>query len=265
MAVIQKPFFVIPLPLGTITTGNEKASNPALHLGILAQIGMTWRSTGNGSLYVRGDMGSAKAIEFVSMLSANALSGTTIRVRLGDTQAAVDGTASYDSGAQPFISPSISREDGLYHSHLELPSTQTRRWWRIDIAGHTGDFEASAVVMGKKITPSRFYDKGWGFGVDDLGDIDINRFGVVSEEMGVIFREVEFKLSWVTEAEYETQFRPMIEKLGKRGLVYCCFDPEPSAYRQSRTYFGWFKDPPFTQSALKPRYFSKEYKIRSMI
>lgn len=262
----QLPFAVIPLSLGTLACGNERASNPALHLGEFKAMGMTWRSTGNGNLWVRGDMGAAQAIDFVSILSANALPGTTIRIRLGDTQASVDGAGSYDSGALPFVSPAITRDDGLYHSHIELPSAQTRRWWRIDIGGHTGDFEAAKLIIGKKVTPSRYYSAGFEFGVEDLGEISLNRWGVPDEAAGLIFRSFRFKLGWIPEDEYETLWRRLTEKLGTRGVALWCFDPTPNAYRQSRTYFGWLRDAPYaTGGVAKPGTYEHEFSIRSMI
>ena len=79
-------------------------------------------------------------MSFYSVIAANALPGTQYRLRLGGTQAQVDGdgTALYNSSALPFISPAIESDDGLYHSHLELGAIVTAFWWRIDIIGHAG-------------------------------------------------------------------------------------------------------------------------------
>lgn len=260
------PFAVIPTPLGTIATGNEQTAKPAVHLNEFMDIGMTWRSTGNTNLWVRGDFGSAKPIDFVSMLDANALAGTTIRVRLGDTQTHVDGTAPYDSTALPFISPSIARNDGLYASHLQLPSLQTRRWWRIDIAGHTGDFEVANLVMGQRATPARYYSSGFERGVQDQGDITIGRWGVADISDGLIMRTLRFELGWLDEAEYENTFAPLVESLGKRNVALWCFDPAATVYRQARTYFGWLKDSPLgIGGKFKPGTYSQEYSILSLI
>ncbi|MEA3044592.1 MAG: hypothetical protein QOH47_2430 [Sphingomonadales bacterium] len=235
---IALPFAVIPTPLGTVTSGNELAAKPASFLGQFKAPGLTWKSSGSSSLWVRGNFGSAKPVDFVSVMQANAIAATTIRVRLGDTQAEVDGTADYDSGVLPFISPSITRTDGLYHSHLELPSVQTKQWWRIDIASHTGDFEASMLVMGQKLTPANWYNPGWARGTEDLGAIDFTRWGIADEQDGLIWRTLSFRLGWLSEADYETKFGPMEEALGKRGVVLWCFDPTSGVYRQRKTYFG---------------------------
>jgi hypothetical protein len=258
------PFAVVPVPLGTITTGNETAAKPAIHLGEFKHIGMTWRSSDGTNLWVRGNLGSAQPIDFMSLVGASANSGTTIRLRLGDTQAAVDGTASYDSGAVTLINPLIARDDGLYGSHLELPSLQTRQWWRIDIS-HGAAFEAAALILGKRITPSTFYDPSFEYGVEDRGSIEISRYGVPEESAGIIMRALKFKLGWLSETDFETKFRPLDEKLGRRGIAFWCFDPAANSYRQARTYLGWLKDPPYATGGVNNTRYSKDYSILSVI
>ncbi|MDQ4421490.1 hypothetical protein OOT33_13765 [Sphingobium sp. DEHP117] len=262
----QLPFVVVPTPLGTITTGNEISAKPAAHLNEFVDIGMTWKSNGNTNLWVRGNFGSAKPVDFVQMQAANAISATTIRIRLGDTQAEVDGTADYDSSAQPFISPSITSDDGLYHSHWSLPSVQTKQWWRIDIGSHTGDFEAANLILGQKVTPSRYYSAGFEMGVEDQGEIDFGRWGVADQTSGVILRTLKFDLEWLTEAEEMTMFAPLMKKLGTRNPALWCFDPESTVYRQAKTYFGVVRTNPFAVGGQsKPGTYSRSFSILSLI
>lgn len=263
MTDLRKPIFVVPLDLGTIVSGNVRDGYSVHHLNRPKAAGLAWRTAGNGNLWARGDFGVTRAVDFCAMMAANAQPGTTIRLRLGATQAEVDGTAPYDSGALSFISPAITREDGLYHSHLELPFVVNARWWRIDIAGHTGDFQASTLVLGKQIVPTYLYSQDHEFSVEDMGTLDITRYGVFDEEAGIIMRTLGFTLGWVTQVEYESTFRPMIEKLGKRGALYICFSPEPTTYRQARTYLGVLSKPPFARGVRKPQTFAQEYLILS--
>ncbi|MDD3797824.1 MAG: hypothetical protein PHE36_01450, partial [Novosphingobium sp.] len=192
--------------------------------------------------------------------------GTQIRLRMGDSQADVDGaSAPYDSGAVDFIDPAITDEDGLYHSHLRLPSTETRQWWRIDITGHTGTFEASMLVLGKSIQPSRFYNLDYEYGADDLGDGSFTPHLIFDETPGEILRTIDFTLDWQTRAEFESYFRPIAERLGRRGIVYCCFNPAYGVYRQAQTYMGVLDKPPFARGKRKPETFGQEFKILSFI
>ena len=260
---IRKPIFVIPKTLGTVVCGNARGGNPVFNLGEFNAIGLTWRTLGNGDVWARGQFEESASINFCAMMAANALAGTTIRLRLGTTQAEVDGAGIYDSGALPFISPSIVRDDGIYHSHLEMPSPITALWWRIDIGGHAGDFEASSLVLGKQIIPSRYYNMDYERGIEDLGEINFGRWGVPDEIPGAIMRTLGFTLAWQTEAEFEANFRPMMETLGKRGAVYVCFDPDPTAYRQSKTYMGVTRKPPFARGLPKPLTVTQEFELLS--
>jgi hypothetical protein len=187
--------------------------------------------------------------------------GNAYDVRLMDTAA----MPSYDSGYQTLIAPAITASSGLYHSHLELGSASAATWWRLDISGHSGDFELADLVLGQKTEPSKFYNFDWEYGAEDLGAADIGRFGVIEVTPGIVVRTIAFALAWQTEAEFEASFRPMLEELGRRGIIYCVFDPEATVYRQARTYMGLFGKPPFARGVRKPRTFSQDFLIRSFI
>lgn len=262
---IRKPFFVRPLDLGDFVAGNANTGHPVYHLNRLNAAGLTWRTDGPSNAWARGTFGAEREIDFAAMVATNAQAGTTIRLRLGSTQAEVDGAAPYDSGAQAFIAPAMTRASGLYHSHLEINPGQTATWWRVDIGGHTGDFEAAGLVLGQKIEPSHFYNYDHEYGAEDLGSLEITQFGVFNEEPGVILRTISFQLAWQSEAEWEASFRPMIEALGRRGIIYCCFDPEPTAYRQARTYMGVMRKTPYARGTRKNRTFAQDFDILSII
>lgn len=262
---IRKPFFVVPLDLGTIVSGNVADGYSVFHLGRTNAMGLTWKTSGTANAWARGDFGETREVNFLAIVAANALPGTQFRLRLGTTQAEVDGAAPCDSAAQTFISPAITSDDGLYHAHWEIGTVQSARWWRIDITGHTGDFEASSVVLGKKFELSRYYNYEFGRGVEDLGAVSISPYGVFDEVPGVVIRRIQFTLAWVTDAEFEDSFQPMLKKLGKRGIVYLCFDPEPGPYRQSKTYMGTMDKLPFATGSKKPGYQSMDIQLLSLI
>lgn len=265
MPDIQKPIFVDPLPLGAIAVSSAQAGHAASALGRLETMGLTWRSSGTGAIWARGMFETAQAVDFLAIVSANAQPGTTYRLRLGATQAEVDGAAPYDSGALPFISPAITRDDGLYNSFLRLPAPANTLFWRIDIDGHIGAFEAGGIVMGKVIEPTRFYDRDFERGIEPLGGVDINRFGVPSATPGITLRTLLFTLSWLGEAEYEDTFAPLTYKLGTSLPLYCCFDPAETSWRQSRTYLGFLGRAPFARGSAKPRTMAMELQISSLI
>lgn len=261
---IEKPIFCLPVDLGTIATGNERDETPAVHLNHHESIGLVWRTNGNSSMWARGQFTASQALSMCSLINANAQAGTTVRLRLGTSQAEVDGgSAPYDSGAVTFISPAETTDSGLYASFQQF-SEVSATWWRIDIANHTGDFEASSLILGKAVQSSRFYDRGWELGTSDLGSIDISRWGVDVETDGIILNTVSFKLSWVSEAEFIASFRQIMRQ-AKRKPVWLLFNPEAVAGRQEQFYFGRFGQPPFAQNSRKPQTFAMEFAMQSMI
>ena len=260
------PFAVAPLLIGTVTSGNARSNRPASNLGMLDQLGMTWKSDGPDNLWVRGQLFEPAEIDFVSLIGGAALPDTTIRVRLGTSAAEVDGNAAaFDSGTDPFIDPATTTANGLYHSHTELSNPATATHWRIDVGNHTGDFEATGLVLGKRVTPTEYYDRDWERGVEDLGELNINRQGVVSERPGVVLRTLGFKLGWMNEDEYEDDFRPLIEGLATRGISYWCFNPFPNKRRQGRTYLGYFQNAPFVRAGPIDDIHTMDFRIRSII
>jgi hypothetical protein len=238
---VLKPFAVLPLALTGITTGNAKSNRPATHLGLAQYPAMRWESTGNTNLWVRGQFSGTQAVNFVSLMATNALPGTTIRVRLGTTQAQVDGTAPYDSGTLTLITPARTEASSLYHSHLGLGSISNASWWRIDIGGHTGDFSASALIFGTRREPSNFYNRDRELGFEDLGSLEIARNGVISDTPGYVLRTLLFRLAWVSDEEYWTLWAPFGERNadGSKRLIYWCFDPDATVRRQAKTFLGY--------------------------
>lgn len=260
----DKPFMVVPAALTQIASGNERPGRAASNLGEFAYRGMVWRSNGSGSLWVRGSFGTAQLIGFVAMLGASAQPGTTIRIRLGASAAAVDGSgATYDSGALPFISPAITRTDAIYHSHHRLPTPVTATWWRVDIAGHSSDFEASMLAMGAVLEAARYYETDWRTGIRDLGSITFGRNGVPAVALGQKLRSLEYKLGWASEAEMETMLAPLDERVGRTTPFLTCFDPAPTPYRQRRTFFGWQEEVPVVGKVAFNR-FERGFQILSL-
>lgn len=240
---IQLPFFVVPRAIAAVTSSNERTNRPAGHLAILSSVGLVWRTNGvgaPGSTWIVADFGASVSFDFVALVNTNAQPGTTHRIRTANTLAGTTDAPLYDSFDLAVISPATVTNTGLYHSHV-VTGPQTARYVRIDVFAHIGDFEAASLIVGTRASPSRFYDGEWTRGAEDLGDINMNRWGVAAVEPGRVLRTLGFRLSWLNKAEYELGFRPMLEDAGKRGLVYWCFDPEPTPDRQRKTYLGRFK------------------------
>ena len=262
-----KPFAVLPHALSSITTGNAKTNRPASHLGLFQHPGMRWESAGTTNLWVRGQFTGTQAVNFVSLMAANAQAGTTIRVRLGTTQAEVDGTAPYDSGAVTIINPARTEASGLYHSHIEIGSVQNASWWRIDIAGHTGDFSASALVFGLKRQAGFFYNRDREFGFEDLGSLEIGRNGIVGDTPGVVLRTLLFRLQWVSDEEWFTNWEPLglRNSDGTKRVVYWCFDSDATVRRQAKSYLGFMARDPLLRGNDFPLWNQMDIQFRAIL
>lgn len=141
------------------------------------------------------------------------------------------------------------------------------QWWRIDVVGQTGAFEAGGIVFGKAIEPRRFDDKYFERGLEPLGNLELNRFSVPNVTRGINLRTLLFTLSWLGNAEYEDTFAPLAEKIGTTAPIYCCFDLALTPWRQARTYMGFPGVAPFARGSVKPKTktMAMELQIRSLI
>lgn len=270
----EKPIFVVPETLDGITSDNAQSGHPAINVGRHKAAGVVYKSSGATSVNLKGHFGSSGTVEpeidFVALLGTNAQAGTTARFKLGSSTGNAASGAGYDSGAQTIRSPApvAERPDGLSHWFWEVPSigpSANTRFWQIDIGGHSGDFQASMLIIGKKVQSSKFYNPDYQFGTQDLGKADVGQWGVVEDSGGKILRTIDFTLGWEDEAQFEASFRPMMERVGQRQPVYCCFDPAATAYRQARTYFGLLRKPLVARGIRKPKTYSQEFSILSLI
>ena len=178
------------------------------------------------------------------MLCTNAQSGSQMKFVMDDTQANIGGgSEQYSSGFVPIISPSVSGRSS-YHSFLDIGSTQTRRYFGVIIASHTGAFECAKIIVGVKAQPAKYYETQWETGIDDMSRVDLSRNGVPLIATGASYRTLDFTLGWMTESEKETMFDPLDRSLGVRAPALWMFDPDATTYRQNRTYFGRYATAP---------------------
>jgi hypothetical protein len=248
----EKPFFVVPHPLGTFAVvSNEVDGAFGSHLGQHAYRGLVWRTVDLTATqaWVVGDFGAARSVDFCALLGVNANSATRLRLNLGDTQAQVNAGGGsglpYTSGAQLALSPGpFASLDSTFAWHWNLGETQTRRWWGINVTNHDQVFQAAKLVLGEKITVDTYYETEHDRGYDDTGSIAFTRLGVPEINAGIRMKTIRFRMGWLTESEIETKILPMIGRVGRSKPLLLCFDPEPTAYRSQRTYFGFLREVP---------------------
>ena len=232
------PFFVKPIPFTILGCNNQLSSNPASNLADFHYAGATWKTSGVANKWMIGDFGSAQTVDFVGNLSSNAEAAARYMFALNTT--AMDGIgtgAAYSSGFLTFVSPAVTGRS-LYHSHLEIGTPQTYRYFNHYIIDQVGDFESAFLVIGKKIQPARYYDNDYERGFEDLSRFDLGRNGVPDIAYGSVLPSLKFTLSWLSEDEHENYIDPLLKACGTTEPLYVCFDPESTANRQGRTFFG---------------------------
>jgi hypothetical protein len=259
---IQKPFFVIPYNLSATSEAASAAGFPASNLGDFNNVGMVFRAGAvSTDMYLRGDFGVARSVDFCAVVLANAQPGTTIDLAL----AATNGGSDYYNAPATFINPARTRDDGLYSSHFEISTPQTYRYWRIGIHSQTSVFEASKIILGKKITTLTAYEPTFGRAVEGQGSFQMNANGIPNIEPGVTLRSIKFTLRWITELEYETLIEPLLIAVADSKPVYLCFDSEPTVYRQAKSFFGWLRNSSYATGDTKPGTYSRDFELLSMI
>ncbi len=158
--------------------GSERISSPAANL-LDPEPRLSYRTIGLTTQFVRLQRAVAADVGQVSAIAWNGTTTSTFRVRLGTSQAEVDGaSASYDSnnalidpsGIPAWISPGNTEDRstwGRIHSlHVIRPGGSeghvlAKTWLRVDLAaGATspaeGDFIVGAILVGRgwRITPN---------------------------------------------------------------------------------------------------------------
>lgn len=260
----EPPFFVEPLPFTVVSASSGPANRPASHLAEFSFVGMVWQSNAATEHYLELDFGKPVTIDQVSLLNTNAQLGTRWYIAMGtSTVQASSGSAPFTTfPAEPVINPPSSGRD-YYHGLLTF-TPQTYRYMTIRVIDHSGTFEASMLVAGKRVTPQKYYEPEWESGPEDLGNLAFGRNGIPDISTGVVLRRIGFTLAWMTEQEHELTFSPMLRRLGRRNPVLLCFDPSLSLYRQDRTYFGTMPDQSRTRKLGQNR-FEKRFEIASVI
>ncbi len=235
-----KPFIVEPMAFTIVGTNSETTGAPAAHLGEFHDPGMMWRtgSITGGSAAVVVDLGALRTFDFIGLLQTNAQAGTQIQAQADNGNTTLlGGSPTFTTGTQTLITPAVTGRSA-YHWHQELSSPQTRRYVAIIVSNHTGAFDASMLVIGSRITSTRYYEPEWEAGPLDLSELGEGRNGVADMAAGAMWRELSFTLGWMSESEWENVIYPMRCRVGALNPVLICLDPEATTYRQGRTYFG---------------------------
>lgn len=178
-----------------------------------------------------------RPIDTFAILGTLAHEDIVWRIRGAATLADVTGAPVVDTGNVQFrISPGIGRRK-YYHAFRRLSQTYTLEFWQIDISGFAQFFVARNLVVGLARSSVNI-SRGAGQVPLDFGKVDRTIFGTPDRVVGWRGRNVEFPLSWITEAEYEAKWRDLDQLVGLTDPVLALPNPKANVYLNDRIAFG---------------------------
>jgi hypothetical protein len=141
------------------------------------------------------------------------------------------------TGDMPFrCSKTIGRRP-YYHGMYRFASPMPYRFWRIDIV-HTGKQAIMrnlvAGLSRRSVNPSR----GWGQATNDQGTSSRTRFGDLDTVTGWRGRTVDFEMSWLSEAEYQTKWSDLPVRVGKTKSVLAFPNSKRNVHLNDRLAWG---------------------------
>lgn len=227
---------------GTITASSAQTNLPAANL-IGPSPSKVWRSSGLSTVYVVIDLGAATAIDMVSMVNVNWTTSATWRIRGATSESNLTASPGYDSTAvTPWPGGTKPTEDWNQHAPFrQLGSTQTYRWWRIDItdAGNTdGYLEAGALLIGAAVTVTYNSIRGWQFGDDPASIVQYTAYGrsVVDPRDNPRIKAIPF--SALPRADVMAGLGAMLRERGVAKPFLTVVDPSATTYLHVNTIYG---------------------------
>jgi hypothetical protein len=234
-AVMIKPaVLVVPAPVLQWDCANADPGFPAVNLGFDAPVPMV-TNTLSPSLEIRVNI-SPEPIDTVAVLNTNFPEAAQMYVLAGDTNAVDD----YIAG--PFPARASANLDGRpgYHSLIRLPEPKLYPWWDIYVSGASPPgnvWHVEHVVFGRnRVSKNHSYEKAES--TLDLGSLDRSRSGVPSRANGYRMRKVDFDLSMMSEAQYETQYGDLHWRVGGTDPVLVVPNSKDGAFLHDRILYG---------------------------
>jgi hypothetical protein len=174
-------------------------------------------------------------IDTIAILNTNVGEAGTIQVFAGTTNA----TADYDSGVVPFrVSANLPGRPG-YHGLVRLAAAQSYEYWKVRISHlNTANLiHIEHMIFGKnRLSKNHSFDKNE-TGLD-LGSLERTRSGNPNRVDGYRMRRVDFDISMMSEAQYETQYGDLQWRVGGTSPVLCAPNSKAGAFLHDRLLYG---------------------------
>lgn len=229
--MIEPAILVVPSPVLLWASSTERVGFPALNLGYDGPVG--WSSQSGGGHVVIAEI-APEPIDTIAILNTNAAHDATVTVEGGSS--AVSFTYSHTA---PFrASPALPGRPG-YHALIRLPSPQGFPFWRVTInsANTSNVFYAEHMIFGLNRS-TKNYTKDKVETLQDLGSLDRSRNGNPHRVSGKRMRRVDFDISALSEAQYETQYGDLWQRVGATDPVLVVPNSKQGAFLHDRILYG---------------------------
>lgn len=238
---------IIFLSRRTVEGATLTASSAQTTLPVTNLIGPTpskvWRSSGLSSVYITIDFGAATAVDTLSMVAPNWTSAATWRLRLATSEANLTAAPGYDSTAiTPWPVTGKPTEDWNQHAPLlQIGSTKTYRWARIDIAdaGNTdGYLEAGALLLNLAATVTYDSIRGWAMGDEPASIVRSTEYGrtLVEARDNPRIKSIPFEV--LPTADITGAYGVLMRERGTAKPFLVCVDPGQTAGLHLYTLYG---------------------------
>lgn len=231
--MIEPAMLVVPAPVLSWQDGGAGvAGYPVENLG---HDGPTaWVSKGAAPHTFIAELG-ATPVDTIALLMSNAAPDATVTIKAGATAAG----AAYSSGALTFRASAALPQRPGFHALIRLPAPQTHRYWRVEIssANFADQFHLEHAVFGlNRVTKNHSVDKAET--PIDLGGLNRTRAGNPVRTLGARMRRVDFDLSVMTEAQFETNYADLWHLVGSTEPVLCVPNTKANAFLHDRILYG---------------------------
>lgn len=197
-------------------------------------------------------------IDTVAVLDTNLPEGATMIIRMADNAADL-GTGSFTVFSGPFRASTNMPGRAGYHGLARFPEAR-KRWLFIYIYSAQRWPQIGHIVFGKNIgTRAMSADKTESSIF--LGDFARTRSGMPDFQDGARNRRVEFDVSQLTEAQYETFYSQLFRRQNERALIVP--NPKSGPFLHDRILYGRLTPGRVTQTNVNR--FNRSFALDSII
>lgn len=237
--MIMPAMLVVPNPVMDWTADSSVAGFPADNMGFDAPVG--WQSAGQTigtdrifSFLVR--MAPAP-VDTIALLMSNLPEAARVQLKAGNTTTTIE----YTSATFPFrASNNLGARPG-YHGLIQLPAAQTFPYWRVTITcpslGIPGVIHLQHAIFGKnRVTKNHSVDK-----VEqpiDYGVLQRGRTGIPQRALGLRARRVDFDISLLKQADFETTYGDLTTRVGNTDPVLVVPNARSGTFFHDRILYG---------------------------